>query len=801
MSRYTADRASSLLTPLAYDPKDKLFFLSDKTIGFGYLCQPLSGADTKVKDRLGVLLNDDWPTDTILQISMVSSPDIQPEMMRMRSLRLGQEDSLMRETVEERARFLMECTQKPVDTRTGLLVRDFWLVVTCKIPFSGDEPSEREIERMNKVRLSLLQGLDTVGLAPEAMTRHDYLQTMSCILNHGENATWRQPGRMEADDDKMLRDQVFDYDTDLRVDNKGLWLGKTRVTMLSVKRYPQRIHFGHAASYIGDVMQGVRGIRGPFMITATIHFPSPPTVKDKLGTKRQWTINQCYGPMLKFLPVLAQKKEDFDVLYQAFEDGHRPARLYLSVGLFNNDIDSATMAVSNLMSYWGELGFHLLPDNFFALPFFLNSLPFGADRVAMNDLMRYKTMATKHIVPLLPIFADWKGTGTASMQFISRNGQLINNCLFDSGSNYNTCIAAQSGSGKSFLVNDIISSYLSQNGRCWVIDVGRSYEKLCQAYDGEFIHFGPDSDICLNPFQIIRDYEEESDVLAGLVAAMAAPTQPLSDFQMANLKRVMRLVWEDKKHQMTVDDLAKALLAADEDPRVRDVGHQLYSFTADGEYGKYFVGENNISFKNRFNVLELEELKGRVHLQQVVLLQLIFQIQQEMYLGVRDRRKIVIVDEAWDLLTKGEVAIFIEHGYRRFRKYGGSAITVTQSVMDLYETKAGRAIAENSANMFLLGQKAEAINALKNLGRLPLSDGGYDLLKTVHTIPGLYSEIFFLTDYGAGIGRLMVEPFRRLLYSTKAEDVNAIRKKQVQGMSITDAVYEVMKDRQSAEMR
>ena len=78
----------------------------------------------------------------------------------------------------------------------------------------------------------------------------------------------------------------------------------------------------------------------------------------------------------------------------------------------------------------------------------------------------------------------------------------------------------------------------------------------------------------------------------------------------------------------------------------------------------------------------------------MVLLQLIYQIQQEMYLGERDRRKIVFIDEAWDLLTQGDVGKFIETGYRRFR-YGGSAVTVTQSVNDLYDSPTGKAIAEN----------------------------------------------------------------------------------------------------------
>jgi conjugal transfer ATP-binding protein TraC len=115
----------------------------------------------------------------------------------------------------------------------------------------------------------------------------------------------------------------------------------------------------------------------------------------------------------------------------------------------------------------------------------------------------------------------------------------------------------------------------------------------------------------------------------------------------------------------------------------------------------------------------------------------------------------------------------------------------------LYRNAAGRAIVENSANMYLLGQKAEVIEGMKQDRRLPLSDGGYELLKTVHTLPGAYSEIFFITEMGSGIGRLIVDPFKRVLFSTKPEDVQALKQLRRQGLSLGEAVQQLIESRKS----
>ena len=309
--------------------------------------------------------------------------------------------------------------------------------------------------------------------------------------------------------------------------------------------------------------------------------------------------------------------------------------------------------------------------------------------------------------------------------------------------------------------------------------------------DGDFVEFGEKSQICLNPFQIIKNYNEEADMLVGIIVSMAAMEDKLTDLQLARLRSIMKDLWDEHEGGMTVDRVAEQLLE-DDDRRVMDMGHQLFAFTSVGEYGRFFNGQNNVSFNNPLTCLELEELSGRSHLQQVVLLILIYQIQQAMYLGNRDQRKILIIDEAWDLLSKGNIAKFIETGYRRFRKYNGAAITITQSLNDLYNSPSGVAIAENSANLYLLYQKPETIESIRRQNRLMIGDGGFTFLKSVHTVVGQYSEIFFVTSYGVGIGRLMVDKYTKLLYSTHPDDIKKISERTSRGMTTAEAIEDIL---------
>lgn len=798
-------RACQFCPVQAYDEQSKLFLCDDSTLGFAFECVPLAGGDQHTKERIEQLVAGDYPPGTIMQFFLYRSPDIEPQLNALARIRQDHMDGPLAGVVKQRIDFLRAHTKKNIHGRSFTggdydcgRIQESRLIVSIKIPFEGKEPKESDVVLTKTWETKTESALSSVGLWPLALSASRYIRLMQSIINWSPNATWRSmPVMGEWEEDKTISAQIFDPTTDLVIADKStLQLGEhCFVKVMSAKRIPDAFFFTEAMKYVGNTMGGNDKLTINYAVCCNVFFPVTQSEKSKLETKRTWTVNQAVGPMLKFVPVLADKKYSFDILSESFQKGAKPIRMTFSVLLFSDSRKAVERAAVSAQSYWDTMHFHLMEDYFITAPMFQNCLPLCAEKEAVFHLDRYKTMTTRELPVLLPVFGEWKGTGTFHVALISRNGQLMSLSLHDSDTNKNAVIAAESGSGKSFLLNEIIVSYLSEGAQVWVIDAGKSYKKLNEQLDGDFLQFDEASKICLNPFELIDDWKEDEDTISALIAAMASEKEKLSDFQMAGLKQILKRLWETKGQAMTVDDIAAECLGHTEQ-RMHDIGQQLFSFTSKGGYGQYFHGHNTMRFENPFTVLELDELQGRTHLRQVVLMQLIFQIQREMYLGERNRKKIMIIDEAWDLIKSGPVSVFIEHGFRKFRKYGGSAIIATQSLNDLYENPVGRAIAENANMMLLLGQKPETIASIRDSGRLVLSEAGFNLLSTVASVGGVYSEIFVKSGHtGVGVGRLIVSNFEKMLFSTAPEDVNAIENYTNRGLNVTDAINHVLRDR------
>lgn len=771
------------------------FIVSPDRVGFGILTYPLSWIDQSVVDSWQALINLPFPEGTILQFIMYASPDVEMTLHTFSTLRNNLEDGPIKAAIHERMKFLRLRAEESLGAAAPARLRNVQCVIAVQLPTGGVEPSEQKLNEMRELRQNIGSLLRGMNYQHETMTPQMYVRFMETVMNHGPEAVWRKTAVGEYDERVLLCNQILDGDTPIHIRKDHLEFGEHAfVRVISPKRIPEKMFAGQGFRYLADLAAGTDAMKDPVLITVNVLYPNSDRRTAELTRDNLWTMQQQGGKLARFLPDLGKKKRSLDIAMRDIENGDRPLYAYIGAATIAPTADRSLQASTDLISMFRRLGFQMVEDQYSAMPMFSQLIPFGASEDIKKSLLRYRTLTARTIVPMLPMFGSWHGTGTPLLTFFGRDGQLMSVSPWDTNAGYNAIVAAQTGAGKSFLANFMIENILSVQGRVWVIDKGGSYKNLCEALDGQYIEFEDGVDLSLNPFTQIQNFDDEMDIVAGMIEVMAAPRDGFDDFEVASVKRVLKEVWDTLGNTMTIDALQSKLLEEDDD-RLKDVGKQLYSFTEKGEYGKYFHRPNTLDMTKSFVVLELQQLSARPHLQRLVLLQIMNLIQQGMHNSPRAQKKFVLVDEAFSLLAANETMNFIVGWYRQLRKHGGSACICTQSVLDLFVNDGAVAIMENSAHRYLLMQKSESIDKAKTEGKLSLGDAGFRLLRTVRTVQNEFSEVLLNTPFGTGVGRLVVSEYEKLLFSTRAEDVSALRAYRSQGMTLQDAIYRVMEDR------
>ncbi|NVZ11512.1 type IV secretion system protein TraC [Allochromatium humboldtianum] len=770
----------------AYDPDTGVFLCEDGHLGLCYWGDPVNGADDTTAEMLKGAFSIPLPAGSFVQVSLLGMPDIDTTIYNYRQRRENGLNQIQhpdaREVLsayyERRADFIDSGKYEALLPSTGVKILDRKVVLTLKTPYQGLTPSEEDIEILAETGAKLAESLQAIGLFLRRMTAEQYLE-LAYRLTHPFDPPKTDPVRPE----QQLNHQIFVAGESLDVGKDSLIFNdEVYAQILSVSRWPKSNALSLMAYMIGDPLGANNQVKLPYHINLTLHYPNQ---HEKVSAMRQKAglINyQAFGPLLRFVPKLAFKKQGMDVLIHAIEQGATVVEAALTMTVYSKDKEEASRQVSAMRTYMQSFDMTMGEERRILLPVFWNAFPLFPSVESIKNTFRFKTMAVEHALTFVPILGEWKGTSRLdgkghALLLASRRGQIMPIDLYDSSTNYNSVVFAESGSGKSFFTQQVIMDYLSMGAKVWVIDVGRSYYKLTRLLNGSFIEFGPTSGLCLNPFSSVTEIDEEVGLIQAIVEKMAAPEEGLDDYRRSRIEEAIKAVWGRMGTSSTITDVAE-YMSHQPDPRVADIGAMLYRFTRYGSEGYWFDGVSNLDLTKDLVVLELEELKGKRTLQQVVLMQIISSIQREMYLSKDGRPKLLIIDEAWDLLDDPMVGRFMEHAYRRFRKYGGAAKIITQSIADLYRSSSGRAIADNSAFKFILRQTAESIDQVEREGYLALGPYGYYLLRTVHTIPGKYAEIMVYSNQGMGVSRLVVDRFSQVLFSTsgaeRTEVINAI---------------------------
>ena len=775
-------------------PGDKNVYLGAMWVG-----EPLSGLDESTLMSLQSLLAGSFPAGSIMQFALLSSPDITNAIDQYTYKKKDAPHPLLTELVNRQAEMIYNGVHEPVVKASGVMLGKKRLVITLKCQF--EKPATTNLidfdEQSSKFESSLLAN----GVYIKRATPPEYLAICRLLTHIYDEPDSRYNDQLPINEQVFYAgDEVVVHKNHLEF-NTGSNSSKNFVmNALSPKYFPKDFNLSLMNYLIGDPRGLANQIRNPYLLVLTLYFPDQMKKKSAIEKKASWISHQLFGgSAAKFLPGLVLKKEGFDALQHDMEANSAVlVEASFTLWLYGRKPQEIRSLAEDIRTYWASLGFDMRPEKIILDVLLGECLPINGSYNSASGLFRTHTLTSSQAAQFMPLLGEWLGSHDPSILMTTRRGEIGGFDLYKSSSNYNAVLVAQSGSGKSFWTQRLVTDYLAEGAKVWVIDSGRSYQKLAAGVGGTFMEFSPESDICLNPFTAFleerggenKKIDDDMDLISSLVERMAAQRDPLGDLEMETIRKAIRQTFIEKQGHTTIQDISSWLSAQTSDPRAKDLALRLDSF-AYGQYAKFFNGHSNVNMSNDFVVLELDDLKNQRQLQQVVLLQLVAQITNEMYL-TKGRKKILIVDEGWALLDDPVMARAMETAYRQVRKLDGAIITVTQGISDLYNSPSGKSMIDNAAWQLILQQKVEAIDDVYNSGKLTVDPYNYQMLKTLKTVPGSHSEIMILGNGCCGIFRLTVDKFTQSMYSTSGKDRSQVLEDLENGVDVIESIQRLM---------
>ena len=762
------------------------------SIGFVLGLNPMMVAGLDAEAQIEAAINA-CPPDSVLQFGVISSPQIRGFLDAWAQSRLTNGNPLLKQVVQRRREFMLETATGPsLLVRSRLHPRLLQWYLSVRVAFRGDPTNTDEVNsfigQVEDLRNTVSGALKAASIGnwniPEEGLRFLLRELLNPHLSPDERVATAQPMvPMHLD--------LVDRSTRVTVDDKGV-LGfsgtegepEVFVRCLTTDAAPRELAIPVMDRVLGKPSSDER-ISCPFWAYTTIHVLDTDKGQDSLGMKRAALTRQASAGGQWFRSMMSHlndRKEDVEAILEEIPKGHKLVRAYAGVNLYCNraEIKTQTEYVKGL---WRNTGFRFSEEPYIALPVFLASLPLQyqpAMDPPNHGLQRAWMMTSVNAASMVMLQGDWQGTGPefGGPLLLSRKGRLASIDLLKTGTNYNFVIVAQSGSGKSFLANELVCDFLSKNGIARVIDVGRSYTRFCEIMGGQNIVFERDRPMSVNPFSGIsseEDLNELMPMLQDLVRLMAYPLTPEDQTPAFEYKLISKAIRESWLEKREVTELS-------------DVAHWLEQFTT-GQYRRWFSGARTVSFDNPFVVVELEELKGDPILQAVVLQLVMYQITTEMYLSDRAIPKMLLIDEAWDLMGGIKTGRFIESAFRRARKYGGIVGVATQSFEDFEKSDAARAAISNAAWQLVLGQRPESLQHAVDKKLLMGSENLIDLVRTVHTSKDKdYSELFVRSESGMGLYKFIVDRWSYYTFTTNAKDVTRIDALVRDGKTLLEAI-------------
>ena len=241
-----------------------------------------------------------------------------------------------------------------------------------------------------------------------------------------------------------------------------------------------------------------------------------------------------------------------------------------------------------------------------------------------------------------------------------------------------TMVLGRTGSGKSFLLNFLITNLQKYEPYTFIFDLGGSFESLTQLFGGTYIRVGMNSpDFKINPFSL-PPTKANLDFLSLFVQVLAEANgeSRLTAEQEQDLYHQIENLFEIDADLRTLSTLANTL--------ERGLAARLQKWTEGGQFGFLFDNAKDTLTFSRFQCFDFQ---GMSQYPQIVE-PLLFYILHRANEVIADRKlthvfKAFFIDEAWVFFRNPAVKNYIVEALKTWRKQNAAMVLSTQSLDEL----------------------------------------------------------------------------------------------------------------------
>lgn len=309
--------------------------------------------------------------------------------------------------------------------------------------------------------------------------------------------------------------------------------------------------------------------------------------------------------------------------------------------------------------------------------------------------------------------------------------------------NANSVVFAKAGAGKSFTVKLEALRSMMLGIEVMIVDPENEYQRMCEAVGGSYVRLSLNSQTRINPFDLPRVIDTEDGdnalrsnliTLHGLLRLMMGGAQAqMAGDNSGQFAPALNPVEEADLDQALIETYAKAGITTDPlthkspPPTINDLydtllhmggtgpqlAQRLRKYTS-GTFAGIFSQQSNVDINNALVVFNIRDLEDELRpVAMYIVLNYIWNRTKS-----DKRKRLLIVDEAWQLMKYEDSASFLFSIAKRCRKYFLGLTTITQDVEDFMGSRMGRAIVANASMQILLKQSTSAVDVLSETFKL-----------------------------------------------------------------------------------